>query len=157
MLLAAGGKDPVRDSVSDRVGFVRDIVDRVCKYKPLPLDISPKNDSVEFSIGTTGAKEAVVFMMNHGESDWSGDIIVNLQAAGLACEVANDVHATIQTGYSVRETTPRVTATKGNLAISGISLSGDKDNFCSYRQASVAYVRLGKEDRCLERNRSAIP
>ncbi len=144
MLLAAGGKDPIRDPVSERIGLVKDVVDHICRHKPLPLDISPKNADVEFLISTTGAQEATIFVMNHAEKHWSGDIIVNMSAAGLSCEVAEDIKAKIETGYNVREITPTVATDKGRLIISGISLCGDKDAFCSYRQASFAYIRLGK-------------
>ncbi len=147
MLLAAGGKDPLKAPVSERIGFVKDIVDKVCKYQGLPLDISPKNDNVEFLISRTGDRAATIFMMNHGEKDWSGDIVVNLGAAGLSSDVARDIQAKIETDYDAQETTPRATRDKGILSISGISLSGDKSNFCSYRQASFAYIRLGREKR----------
>ena len=145
MLLGPAGKDPIRDPMSARVGLVRDVVDKVCKDKPWPLDISPKSDTVEFLISKTGATEATIFIMNHGEKDWCGDIVVNLNAAGLSSGIAEDCWAKIGTDYNAREATPTVTADKGKLIISGISLSGDKDQFCSYRQASFAYVRLGKK------------
>ena len=46
-----------------------DVIDKVCKYNPLPIDISPQNDNVEFLISRTGNKEATIFVMNHGKRD----------------------------------------------------------------------------------------
>ena len=122
--------------------FVSDIIDKVCRYKPLPISISPSRDDVEFLISKTGDKETAIFIMNHGEKDWSGDVILNLKAAGLSADIANNVKAKICTGYDVKKIVPRIKQDKDNLIIYGITLSGDKKDFCSYRQASFAYIRL---------------
>jgi hypothetical protein len=147
MLLGPAEKDPLKDSISERITLVRDVVDKVCAHEPQPLDILPRSDTVEFLLSKTGADEAAIFVMNHGARDWSGDIVVNLRAAGLSRELAAMVQAKIGSGYIVKEAKPRITADKDKLIISGISLAGDKDNFCSYRQASFAYIRLGKSGR----------
>ena len=143
MLLGPAEKDPFKDPISARIGLMRDVIDKVCKHKPLPLDISPRSDTVEYVLSKTGDKEAAIFVMNHGEKAWAGEIIVNLHAAGLSPEAAAVVHAKIGTGYLVKKATPRVTLGKDKLIISGVLLAGDKKDFCSYRQASFAYIRLG--------------
>ncbi|MBI2447793.1 MAG: hypothetical protein HYV48_04620, partial [Candidatus Omnitrophica bacterium] len=107
--------------------FVSDIVEKVSSYKLL---------------SKTGDKEATIFIMNHGEKDWSGEIIINLREAGLSPEVFGKVTAKIVKGDKVKEITPQIKMNGGSIIISGIALSGDSDNFCSYRQASFAYIRL---------------
>ena len=134
-----------KDSVAERSEFIKDVIDKVCKFKPLPVHISPQNDNVEFLISTTGNKEATIFMMNHGEKDWSGNIIVNLKEAGISPVIGEKAVAKIGRGYDVEKITPTVTRNKDNLTISGITLSGDVKDFCSYRQASFAYLELGEK------------
>ncbi len=123
--------------------FVSHVMDRIAQFKPLPISIFPVRDDVEFLISKTEDKEATIFIMNHGEKDWSGDIIINLNTADLSPEIANNIKAKIGTGYDVKEISPEIKRGRDSLLISGITLSGDKGNFCSYRQASFAYIRLG--------------
>ena len=122
--------------------FISDVIDKIARFKPLPISISPERDDVEFLISKTGDKEATIFIMNHGEKNWSGDIIVNLKSAGLSSQIACDLKAKVCTGYDLKEVTPRIKQDEGNLIISGITLSGDREDFCSYREASFAYLRL---------------
>ncbi len=127
-----GGKNP----------FVSDIIAKVCSYRPLPVDIYPKRQDIAFLLSKTGDKEATVFIMNHGEKDWSGEIIINMREAGFSLEVDDKVMAKVGKGYEVKEIAPKIKMDKDSIIISGITLSGDADDFCSYRQASFAYIRL---------------
>ncbi|MBI3007971.1 MAG: hypothetical protein HYY56_00365 [Candidatus Omnitrophica bacterium] len=83
-----------------------------------------------------------MFLMNHGEKDWSGEIIINLKEAGLSPEAAGRVTVKAGKGYETKEVVPQIKMDSDNLIVSGITLSGDTDDFCSYRQASFAYIRL---------------
>ena len=146
--------------------FVSDIIDKVCKYKPLPVILSPDNEDVEFLIAKTEDKEATVFIMNHGERAWEGDIIIDLARSGLSPEVGEKVSAKVCQGYKVKEINPEVVKEGDKLIIRGIRVEGDTSEpadynylpwwspyeeqlqlktFCSYRQASFALVRLEKE------------
>jgi len=125
--------------------IVQDVIDKIVRYKPLPITILPSNSEVQFLISKTGDSEASIFLMNHGEKDWVGDIKVNLKAAGLNTEIGNTAIVRIGRGYEVKEMTPQIKMDKNSLIITGIILSGDNDDFCSYRQASFAYIRLGGE------------
>ncbi|GEM_PF-6019122 len=122
--------------------FIQDILDKVCSYKPLPVDISPKRPDIAFTMSKSENKEAAVFLMNHGEKDWSGEIIINLKEAGLSPEAAGRVTVKAGKGYETKEVVPQIKMDNDNLIVSGITLSGDMDDFCSYRQASFAYIRL---------------
>ena len=137
--------DLVKDFAEGKSPFVSDIIGKVCSYKPLPVDISPKREDIAFLLSKTGSKEGTVFIMNHGERDWSGEVIINLREAGLSSKVGGKVTAKAGKGYEVREITPQIGRDKDTLIVSGISLSGDAGDFCSYRQASFAYIRLGKK------------
>ena len=134
-MISPAGKSPL----------VSDVIEKVCRYKPLPISISPVRNDVEFLISKTEDKQATIFIMNHGEKTWKGDVIINLKEAGLSSIIGEKVVAKIGKGYDVKEITPTVTRNKDNLIISGITLSGDTDNFCSYRQVSFVYIRLGEQ------------
>ena len=109
--------------------------------------------------------EATIFVMNHGEKAWEGDIIVNLARCGLSPEVKEKVRAKICQGYKVHEVSPEVAREGDRLIIKDIRIEGDTSEpaeynylpwfkpydpeqlelktFCSYRQASFALVILG--------------
>ena len=128
---------------SARNRFVEDVINKVCSYKPLPVDISPKNHNIEFLISKTGDGKGIIFAMNHGPKDWEGDIIVSLKEANLSLERDYRVTGKIIKGYDRIKKISLKTARKGNsFIIKGILLQGDKGQFCSYRQASFAYLRL---------------
>ena len=125
--------------------FVSDVINKVSSFKPLPVDISPENEDVEFILSKTGDKEATIFVMNHGEKDYEGDIIVNLKAAGLSKGIGKKITAKVVTGYdNIKDITPEVIREGNKLVIKGITLKGDTKDFCSYRQASFAYIKMGK-------------
>ena len=153
----------------ERSKFVEDVIDKVCRYEPLPIRISPEYENIEFLISRTEDKEATIFLMNHGPEDWKGDIIINLKEAGLSSDVANRISCKISKGYGyeVEEVRPEVMRKGDNLIIKGIFLQGDregylplppdgipddpekypkpgeKEGFCAFRQASFALLRLG--------------
>jgi hypothetical protein len=118
----------------------------MCRHRPLPLEISPRNDDVEFLMSKTGGETAGIFIMNHGKEAWSGDIILDRVAAGLSPGVGENARVILGTGYRLQETTPKLAISGDKLMISGIRLSGDTDRFCSYRQASFACIKLGKRE-----------
>ena len=146
--------------------LVSEIIAKVCRYKPLPVVLSPENEDVEFLIARTEDKEASIFIMNHGKKDWEGDIVVNLARCGLSPEIWKKVSAKVSQGYKVREASPEVLRKGNTLVIKGIRVVGDTSEpadynylswfkphyseqfelktFCSYRQASFALVRLGE-------------
>ena len=156
----------------EQSGFVEDVIDKVCSYKPLPVNISPEYENIEFLIAKTEDRGATIFVMNHGPEDWKGDIIVNLNEAGLSKEIGDKISCKISKGYKIEEIKPEVIRKGDDLIIKGIFLQGDregflplhplnasfsndhfyqsakpedKEGFCAYRQASFAYLRLGEK------------
>ncbi len=144
--------------------LISDVIDKVCRYKSLPVMLSPGNEDVEFLIARTEDREATIFVMNHGEKAWEGDIIVNLARSGLSSDAGEEISARICQGYKAREVTPKVVREGDSLIIKDIRVEGDTSEpasynylpwlkpyseqlelktFCSYRQASFALVRLG--------------
>ncbi|GEM_PF-2318484 len=143
--------------------FISDVIDKVCRYKPLPVMLSPENENVEYLITRTEDREATIFIMNHGEKAWEGDIRVDLARSGLSPNVGERVTAKVCQGYKVQEASPEVIRDGDNLVIKGIKVEGDTSEpasynylpwlkpyseqlelktFCSYRQASFALVRV---------------
>ena len=81
--------------------------------------------------------------MNHGPEDWSGKIVINLKEAGLSPRAVNNATCKVVASYDdIREVNPEIVTEGDNLIIKGITLQGDKGEFCAYRQASFALVRL---------------
>ena len=153
--------------------LISDVIDKVCRYKPLPVILSPENEDVEFLIARTEDKEATVFIMNHGEKPWEGDIIIDLARSGLSPEVKDKVSAKVCQGYKVKEINPEVVKKGDTLIIKSIRVEGDTSEptsysyeprregppapyswddilsqrsktFCSYTKASFALIRLGE-------------
>lgn len=127
----------------ERSKFVEDVIDKICRYKGLPIDISPKNDNVEFLISRTANKEATIFIMNHGPDRWHGDIAINLKEAGLNKGVRKNVSAKVVEGYnSIKDSIPEIEERGGNLIIKGITIEGDTKKSCAFRQAKFVLIKL---------------
>ena len=127
----------------ERSKFVEDVIDKVCRWKPLPIEISPKNDNVEFLLSRTGNKEATIFIMNHGPGRWQGDIIVNLRESGLNKGVGRNVTGKVVEGYNnIKEVTPRVEERGDDLIIKSITMEGDTADSSAFIQAKFALIKL---------------
>jgi hypothetical protein len=127
----------------ERSKFVEDIIDKVCRYKDIPVEISPRNDSVEFLISKTGDKEATIFIMNHGPDRWQGDIVINLKEAGLSEGIGKNISGKIVKGYeNIKEITPETEKKGDNLIIKGIIIGGDTGDSTAFIQANFALINI---------------
>lgn len=122
--------------------LVQDVISSIGRCKPLAIDIRPNRDGVQFCVSRTGNREATVFLMNHNKDKWSGQIAINLASAGLSGGTWRVSKAVVGTGYATTSITLAIAGNGDDLVISGVELPGDSGDFCSYREASFAYVRL---------------
>ena len=124
--------------------FIRDLIDEVASYQGLPVSLTPADENIEFLISKSGENEATIFLMNHGEKTWKGDIKVDLSNAGLSSGAWKVITAKVGKGYNtIIEINPETQKDKNIITIKGVELQGDRDDFISYRQASFAVIRLG--------------
>jgi len=127
----------------ERSKFVEDIIDKVCRYKDIPVEISPKNDNVEFLLSRKVDKEATIFIMNHGPDRWQGDIVINLKEAGLSEGIGKNISGKIVKGYeNIKEITPETEKRGDNLIIKGIIIEGDTTYSPAFIQARFALIKL---------------
>ncbi|MBI4242722.1 MAG: hypothetical protein HY606_01415, partial [Planctomycetes bacterium] len=127
----------------ERSKFVEDIIDKVCRYKDIPVEISPKNDNVEFLLSRKGDKEATIFIMNHGPDRWQGDIIINVKEAGLSEGIGKNISGKIVKGYeNIKEITPETEKIRDNLIIKGIDIEGDTADSPAFIRANFALINI---------------
>ncbi len=121
--------------------FVYDIIDRIVKRPGLAVDITPKNDKVEFILSKTDNREAVVFLMNHGEKAWKGTVSIDLEKSGLSKHLGETVHAKVCKGYKEENYSSEVTK-KDNKLFVRTHLYGKGKSFDPHYMASFTLIRI---------------
>ena len=121
--------------------FIYDIMDRIVKGPGLPVYITPKNKDIEFILSKTEDKEAVIFLMNHGEKPWRGKVVIDLEKSGLSKDLGGKVQAKVCKEYKEESYSPNITKKDNELFIETYLYGKDK-SFDPYYTASFALIRI---------------
>ena len=121
--------------------FIYDIMDRIVKRPGLPVRTTPRNKDIECILSRTEDKEAVIFLMNHGEKPWRGSVVIDLEKSGLSKDLGGEVQAKVCKGYKEESYSPDITKRDNELFVES-HLYGKDKSFDPYYTASFAVIRI---------------